>query len=100
MFAEMIHLAHNKERLSPEELNHIGQMMDSIRQHCDKKQITIPKAIIEPRNEQALNNYIRNEGKRSEGKIELNRSKMKMYLMAHQILSESPLDEEEGNIGI
>lgn len=57
--------------------------MESIKQHCQQKQITIPKAIIEANNEQALNNYIRNEVKNSERKIEINRSKMKMYQIAH-----------------
>jgi hypothetical protein len=59
MFNDLLLITHNKDRLAQDEVNHIGQLMENIRQHCEHKQITIPKAIVEPNNEQALNNYIR-----------------------------------------
>ena len=73
----------------------VADLLEGIRLHCRKKNITIPKSILEVGNEQAVNEYVRNEVERSAGKLESNKYKMRMFQTAHSILSSSSLFEEK-----
>lgn len=74
-------------------------MLEKLKIECQKKNLSIPKAAIIEYNPTSINNYLSSEIKKIENRFEVNSKKTKMFQLAHQILSESPLNETylEGN---
>jgi hypothetical protein len=87
MFAEIINLSSNPNGMDPQEADYVGNILQQLGAHCGASNLTIPRSMIERNNPDSLNNYVRGEVARSESRIETNRNKMRMFELAHSILS-------------
>ena len=92
LFSDLLSVTANKQALEEGETVAVTNMLDCVRKHCEKKNVTIPKNILEVHNEQSINLYVRGELKRSEEKLGEQKKKMKMFSLALSVLETSEMN--------